>query len=234
MAEHRRTLVAAGSPAEQPARRLSLTEQVYHQLKEEILQAGYGPGDLLLEPELATRYGISKTPVREALRLLLQDGWVVVMPRKGYLVRPVRLEDIREVFEIRRMMEPAMARQAAQRRSAEDLARLAELCTSQGSDAASVDAALDAARAFHSDLAALAGNGRALAILTDQFDEVRRLHHLMPKFEHHITSEVEVEAHRRILAAIEAKDPDAAGDLMAEHLTEVAEGMVDAFAGTRR
>jgi DNA-binding GntR family transcriptional regulator len=234
MAEHRRTLMAPEPHAEHPARRLSLTEQVYHQLKDEILQARHGPGELLLEPELAVRYGISKTPVREALRLLLQDGWVVVMPRKGYLVRPVRLEDIREVFEIRRMMEPAMAGQAAQLRTDADLARLAGLCSSQASDAASVEGALDAARAFHSDLAAMAGNGRALAILTDQLDEVRRLHHLMPRIEHHITSTAELEAHREILAAIEAKDADGAAALMKSHLSEVAEAMVDAFTGVRR
>jgi DNA-binding GntR family transcriptional regulator len=65
-------------------------------------------------------------------------------------------------------------------------------------------------------------------------DEVRQLHHLMPKFEHHITSAVELEAHRRILAAIEAQDAAAAGDLMADQLTEVPEGMVDAFAGPPR
>jgi DNA-binding FadR family transcriptional regulator len=56
----------------------------------------------------------------------------------------------------------------------------------------------------------------------------------MPKFEHHITSAVELEAHRRILAAIEAQDAAATSDLMADHLTEVAEGMVDAFSGPRR
>ncbi|MFB7272002.1 GntR family transcriptional regulator [Streptomyces sp. NPDC056244] len=234
MAEQRRTLVAAEPGAEQPARRLSLTEQVYHRLKEEILQVRHGPGELLLEPELATRYGISKTPVREALRLLLQDGWVLVMPRKGYLVRPVRLEDIREVFEVRRMIEPVMAGQAAHLRTDDDIARLSGLCSEQSRDAESIEPALGAARAFHSELAALTGNGRALAILTDQLDEVRRLHHLMPKAEHHITSTVELDAHRQILAAVEAKDARAAADLMSDHVTEVAEAMVDAFAGMRR
>ncbi|MFF1913418.1 GntR family transcriptional regulator [Streptomyces sp. NPDC058239] len=234
MAKQRRTLVAAESDIELPARRLSLTEQVYHRLKEEILQVRHGPGALLLEPELAARYGISKTPVREALRLLLQDGWVVVMPRKGYLVRPVRLEDIREVFEVRRMVEPVMAAQAAQLRTTEDVARLSGLCSQQSSDADSIEHALGAARAFHSELAALTGNGRALAILTDQLDEVRRLHHLMPKVEDHITSTEELTAHRQILAAVEAKDGSAASELMMNHLAEVAGTMVDAFAGVRR
>ncbi|MFJ6392930.1 GntR family transcriptional regulator [Streptomyces sp. NPDC091972] len=229
----RRTLVTAELD-EVPARQLSLTEQVYHRLKEEILQVRHGPGSLLLEPELAARYGISKTPVREALRLLLQDGWVVVMPRKGYLVRPVRLEDIREVFEVRRMVEPVMAAKAAQLRDPADIARLADLCSEQSRDAASIEPALGAARAFHTDLAAMTGNGRALAILTDQLDEVRRLHHLMPKVEGHITSTAELDAHQRILAAVKARDHQAASRLMNDHLSEVAEAMVDAFAGIRR
>lgn len=233
MAVQRRTLVTA-ELEEPPARRPSLTEQVYHRLKEEILQVRHGPGTLLLEPELASRYGISKTPVREALRLLLQDGWVVVMPRKGYLVRPVLLEDIREVFEIRRMVEPVIAGQAAQLRGSDDVARLARLCYEQSRDTSSIEPALGAARAFHIDLAALTGNRRALAILTDQLDEVRRLHHLMPKVEGHITSTAELDAHRQILAAVEAQDDKAAAQLMNDHLEEVAEAMVDAFAGKRR
>ncbi|MFE4175669.1 GntR family transcriptional regulator [Streptomyces sp. NPDC056909] len=233
MAVQHRTLVMAGSD-EPPARKLSLTEQVYDRLKEEILQVRHGPGALLLEPELAARYGISKTPVREALRLLVQDGWVVVMPRKGYLVRPVHLDDIREVFEVRRMVEPVIAGQAAHSRSAKDVARLTHLCSEQSRDAASLEPALGAARSFHTELAAMAGNSRASAILVDQLDEVRRLHHLMPKVEGHITSTAELGAHRQILAAVEAKDSDAAARLMNDHLTEVAEAMVDAFAGVRR
>jgi DNA-binding GntR family transcriptional regulator len=229
--QQRKTIVTGGADAASRAR--SLTEQVYETLKEEILQARRPPGGVLLEPELAERYGISKTPVREALRLLLQDGWVMVMPRKGYLVRPVRLGDIREIFEVRQMLEPVMAGRAALRHSDADLKRLAGMCAEQSNSAQELESALTAARQFHTELAGLSGNGRALAILSDQLDEVRRLHHLMPNVEHHITSTIELAAHRDILAAVEAGDAEQASTLMSEHLTEVAATMVDAFTGMR-
>jgi DNA-binding GntR family transcriptional regulator len=67
----------------------SLTEQVYDHLLELILNAQLRPGEMVLEPPLATYFGVSKTPVREALRMLTHDGWVVTIPRKGYLIKPL-------------------------------------------------------------------------------------------------------------------------------------------------
>ena len=79
-------------------RQVSLTDQIYERVRQEIIEAKWRPGQILLEPELAALYGVSKTPVREALRLLVQEDWVIILPRKGYLVRPLRLGDIGEVF----------------------------------------------------------------------------------------------------------------------------------------
>src|SRR3982074_1192487 len=70
----------------------SLTDQVYESLKDDILRAHRAPGDLLLEPELVEDYHVSKTPIREALRLLIQEDWVIVMPRKGHLAPRLHLE----------------------------------------------------------------------------------------------------------------------------------------------
>ena len=95
-----------------PGRR-SLTEQVYDALKREILTARLRPSQPLIENELAARFGVSKTPIREALRLLVQDGWIVVLPRKGYLVAPLSLEDVREVFALRLLLELQVTGEAA-------------------------------------------------------------------------------------------------------------------------
>ncbi|MFE4369791.1 GntR family transcriptional regulator [Streptomyces sp. NPDC056835] len=234
MSERRRSILPAEARHDSPAPRLSLTEQVYRRLKEDILEAHCGPGQLLLEPELANRYGVSKTPVREALRLLVQEDWVTVMPRKGYIVRPVRLEDIREVFEIRHMLEPAMAATAATRHTEADLEQLANLCAEQSRTGRNLASPLQAARSFHTRVAAVTGNQRATTVLEGQLDEVRRLHHLMPDAESHLTSGVELTAHHDLLAAIRDGDPDKARRLMSGHLTEVAGAMVDAFVGMRR
>ncbi|MGW3150294.1 GntR family transcriptional regulator [Streptomyces sp. NPDC001177] len=234
MGAQRRSILDAEGTHERPAPRLSLTEQVYHRLKDDILQVRCGPGEVLLEPELAGRYGVSKTPVREALRLLVQEGWVTVMPRKGYLVRPVRLEDIRDVFEVRHMIEPVMAAKAAVRRSEADLEQLEVLCVEQSHTGPGIEPPLMAARSFHTQVAAITGNLRAVTVLSRQLDDVRRLHHLMPEAERHLTSDVELAAHQNILGAIRDSAPEKAGQLMDEHLTEVASAMVDAFVGMRR
>src|SRR5690242_19444441 len=108
MSKHRKTItLPSGEP---PAPKTeSLTQQVYENLKEEILRAVRAPGEMVAEPELALRYGVSKTPIREALRLLLQDGWVMALPRKGYLIRPLALEDVRDVFALRQLLEPQLS-----------------------------------------------------------------------------------------------------------------------------
>ncbi|MDQ0772803.1 DNA-binding GntR family transcriptional regulator [Streptomyces aurantiacus] len=235
MAEQQRRILTVGSPYPGPAkRRLSLTDQVYEQLKDDILETRCAPGDVLVEPELAERYGVSKTPVREALRLLVQDDWVIVMPRKGYLVRPVRLDDIREIFEIRHMIEPAMAARAAQGSSETALEGLAALCSEQSASDGGVGPPLRAARSFHLELAALGKNRRASAVLSRQLDEVRRMHHLMPRVEPHITSTIELAAHRDVLDAVHGRDAEQARRLMAQHLTEVGNAMVEAFVDVHR
>ncbi|MFI1016388.1 GntR family transcriptional regulator [Streptomyces sp. NPDC020965] len=233
MSEQQRSILPAGARHDHPTPRLSLTEQVHRRLKDDILEARCGPGQLLLEPELADRYGVSKTPVREALRLLAQEDWVTVMPRKGYIVRPVQLEDIREIFEIRHMLEPAMAATAAARRSEADLEQLSHLCAEQSQAGRDLVSPLRAARSFHTRVAAVTGNQRATVILEGQLDEVRRLHHLMPDAERHLTSGAELAAHHDLLAAIRDGDPGRARRLMSEHLTEVTGALVDAFVGMR-
>ncbi|MFE2183567.1 GntR family transcriptional regulator [Streptomyces sp. NPDC059455] len=235
MTERPREIIKAVHPHASPATRpLSLTDQVYEQLKEDILEVRCSPGDALIEAELAQRYGVSKTPVREALRLLVQDDWVAVMPRKGYLVRPVHLDDIREIFEIRHMIEPVLAGRAAAQASEAALEGLAGLCTEQADPGMGVGQPLLAARNFHIELAALGGNRRVLPALSRQLDEVRRLHHLMPRVEPHITSRIELSAHRDIVEALGSRDADAARTLMTDHLTEVANAMVEAFVDVRR
>jgi DNA-binding GntR family transcriptional regulator len=201
-------------------------------VRQEIIQARWRPGDILLEPELASLYGVSKTPVREALRLLVQEDWVVILPRKGYLVRPLRLGDISEVFNLRMMIEPALISDTARNAGDAGVKLLAQRLAEQR-DAPDLQRSLDAARQFHLAGAQFARNRRAERVLEQLLDEVRRLHYLMPDVESHITSSVEIEAHEKIMRAIDAHKPDEAAALMRTHLAEVAKTMIDAFSVIR-
>lgn len=190
---------------------------------------------MVYEADLAAEFGVSKTPVREALRLLAHAGWVIVLPRKGYLVRPVELSDIRDIFAIRKMFEPTLAAEAVKAASADQLAELLaeleDLVTQQTEAGSDLEAALDAARRFHLALAGITGSDRTQRILKELIDEVRRLHHLLPNVEEHITSAEELQAHRELIDALRARDGERVRDLMHEHLSEVARTLVAGFAG---
>jgi DNA-binding GntR family transcriptional regulator len=209
----------------------SLTDQVYGLLKDEILRVERRPGDLLAEAELAARFQVSKTPVREALRLLARDGWVIVLPRKGYLIRPVRLEDVREIFEIRAVLESHTAALAATAARPADITRLQSIADAQAAAVDDLDTALAAAREFHIALMEISGNGRLLRMLVDLLDEVRRLHFLLPNVESHITSREEVDAHSSLIEALAAGAGEKAAEIMRVHVNEVARTLVRGFSG---
>lgn len=227
--EQRRTIdLATTVPAAE--RQVSLTDQIFERLREEIIETKWRPGQILLEPELAAIYGVSKTPVREALRLLVKEDWVVILPRKGYLVRPLRLGDISEVFGLRMMIEPTLIADTALTAGEPGVALLRQRLDEQRDTPGDLDRSLDAARKFHLAGAQFARNRRAEVVLERLLAEVRRLHHLMPDVESHITSAVEIDAHEHILEAVEQHDAERASSLMRDHLAEVARTMVAAFS----
>jgi DNA-binding GntR family transcriptional regulator len=203
-------------------------------LKDDILRAERAPGDLLLEPELVEHYHVSKTPIREALRLLIQEDWVIVMPRKGYLVRPLRLEDVREIFMLRQLIEPGLAAEAARRVQPADLDRLRGHVHLHEKARDHMEDAMLAASAFHLTIAEMGGNTRAVRIISGLLDEIRRLHNLMPVLEVRLTSQAEIDDHRDIIEALNAKRSDQAATLMRDHLTNAARAMVGVFGGLPR
>lgn len=91
----------------------SLRERLYETLKEDILFNRYNPGAELQIDKLAKEFGVSSTPIREALVRLEGDGLVVSIPNRGVQVAPISLEDVKNMYEVRRLLEPQAARIAA-------------------------------------------------------------------------------------------------------------------------
>lgn len=211
-----------------------LTERIHQRLREDILHARLQPGQTILEPDLAARFGVSKTPVREALRLLAQDGWVVVLPRKGYLIRPLGLDDLREVFHLREMLEPGFAAEAARRSEGREVAGIREAVDAQRSAGDNVDLALASAASFHVRIAELAGSARGAKIVATLVDEVTRLHYLVPSLAAHIESREELDAHDQIVGAIESANQREAFRAMRDHLRATDRALVAAFGVPRR
>lgn len=209
----------------------SLTEQVFDALKDEILRSQLRPGSVVIEGDLADRFGVSKTPIREALRLLVQDGWIEVMPRRGYLVRPIGLDDLREVYELRRILESGVVRKVIEQMTPATVASLRSLIEEQAAAGDSLEASIDASRDFHLSLARLTGNERLVRSVAALLDEVERLLRMLPELVTLMTSSSEIEAHRRLVLALEDRDTDLAESLMLAHLADISRSLLDALGG---
>jgi len=195
----------------------SLGERVYRALKEDILARRIAGDEPLVEQTLAERYGVSKTPVREALRLLVHDGMLRVLPRKGYVVRPMEIQDIVEVFELRRILEPALCAEAARRRTREQVALMEE---SIELERHLTDPSLEEREqslGLHRLIAEATGNKRAIAMHRSLMEDTARLPWLVPVLRAG-PDRPEIEEHVRIVAAIAAGDHEAASREMLAHL----------------
>ncbi|MBX5489870.1 MAG: GntR family transcriptional regulator [Chloroflexi bacterium] len=158
----------------------SLARRAYEALKQDILTCALRPGAQIFEGELAARYGMSKTPVREALNLLGQEGLVQVLPRRGYLVAPVTLRDVQEVYQLRLLLETAAAELAAEHITEEQLRRLKALVAVRYTyrDRASYGRFLRANREFHVAVAEASGNRRLAAFVGKLLEDMERILHL--------------------------------------------------------
>ncbi|WP_284305277.1 GntR family transcriptional regulator [Mobilicoccus caccae] len=206
----------------------SLAESLRDTIRRQIVTTVLHPGDLLLEKSLAAEFGVSKTPVREALQMLVVEGWITLIPRRGYAVSSMGFNDIREVMHLRQILEPAAASAAAAATSPDLRADLEGLLEEQIS-APTAPQAVDAAHRFHRRIAVAARNKRALRILESLWAETARAHRLLPPLATYIGADSERSAHRDVLDAIGAGDPERAGAVMAAHLAEAEAEMVRAF-----
>ena len=91
------------------------SEIVYETIKKEIIDATRKPGDIFNEKEFAANMGISRTPVREAVLRLSNEGLLVVMPRRGTFVSHISMADVRDMYQVRKILEPQIAYIAAQK-----------------------------------------------------------------------------------------------------------------------
>lgn len=157
-----------------------LTDRAYERIRHDIITCVIAPGSGISEPQLCTHYRLGKAPVRMALIRLAHDGLVRAIPRRGYMVTPVTLKDIHDVFELRLMLEPAAARLAAGRINTQRLHVLDDACRAgyQPKDVKSISRFLEANKAFHVAIAQATGNSRLANMTAQLHDQMTRLLHL--------------------------------------------------------
>ena len=166
----------AGNTPNQP-----LNATAYAAIKRDIVRCELKPGNLVTETGLAGRYDVGRAAVRSALNRLFQEGLVQPVPRQGYLIAPITLKTVRDLFAVRVLLEPEAARLAAAQAGPAELERLAGLCDAaryQLGDSASAEEFLRLNTAFHVGIARASGNERLAGIIASLLDEMERLFHL--------------------------------------------------------
>ena len=157
-----------------------LTDRAYERIRRDIISCAIAPGSEISEAQLASEYKLGKAGVRVALTRLAHEGLVRAIPRRGYMVVPVTLQDIQDVFELRLMLEPAAARMAAGKVNTQQLKGYDEICRAgyERGDAKSTERVLEANKAFHVTIAHATGNARLAAAIENLLDQMTRVLHL--------------------------------------------------------
>jgi DNA-binding GntR family transcriptional regulator len=192
----------------------SEAERVTRRLRDDILDGVRGPGARLVERELADELGVSRVPVREALKALVTEGLVTLRPRSWAVVRAFTESDIADLHEVRAAFEPLAFRLAAERRTRAGLDRLKRAVDQQLAAARANDAvrARRAAADFHEVVTELACNELLVEIERPLRSRMRWL------FAQHDDLVAVAEQHRELYAAIANRDVAAVERLVVEHL----------------
>lgn len=195
-----------------------LRELVFESLREAIILGHLRPGERLMEIQLAEQMGVSRTPVREAIRKLELEGLVVMVPRKGAYVAGLSIKDIADVFEIRKALEGLAAELAADRISDEEIENLERVLhrLADAADQKNFDTFIEVDTEFHAILFQAGRNERLSQIINNLREQIHRFRITSLSMPGRMTAAVE--EHRKIVEAISQHDLDEAKRLAQEHI----------------
>lgn len=205
----------------------SLSSRVFHTIRENILSGKYATDEELKEKSIGEELGVSRTPVREALRQLELEGLVTIIPNKGAYVVGISQKDIRDIYEIRSRLEGLCARWATEHISKEQLDELEE-------------------NIYLSDFHSSKGNSEQVVELDNRFHEIiynasgsKELRHILLDFHHYVQRVRKItlaqqtraissnEEHRKIVEALKMHDADLAEKLANTHMMNTIKNMDD-------
>jgi DNA-binding GntR family transcriptional regulator len=190
-------------------------DQIHATLKEEILSGEISSGDLLSENDIAGRFEVSRTPVREALNQLACEGLVQVLPQRGHLVRTISFSEIMETFRLRELLEVEAAGEAAHNITDQELEDLTLIMTNPE------DTVL-ANYKFHTAIAHISGN----RLLRETLEEILMLMQRMIVI--HPTL-FDPNPELKVIEALATRDPDAARSAMRAHIYEARDNLVNSL-----
>jgi len=205
------------------AQKLGEVERVYWILRDWLITARLAPGEFLSEQDLAARCRTSRTPVREACTRLMQDKWLSRIPRKGFMVTPISVRDIIDMYEYRKVLECFAAEKVAATATPGQIEELRSIVTPETAPRANLAEILRANTQFHRRLSELAGNERVTSQLQLTLGYVSRLDTLCTQT---VPGWI---GHANILKAIETHHAAEARNAMEVHIDSSRDKMINLF-----
>jgi DNA-binding GntR family transcriptional regulator len=205
-----------------------LREVVFETLRDAIIQGRLKPGERMMEIQLAEEMGVSRTPVREAIRKLELEGFIVTVPRKGAYVAGISVKDIVDVFEVRAALESLAAGLAAERiadQELEELERaLVQIAEARGGD---LNAVVQTDTNFHEIIYRASRNQRLIQIITHLREQIQRFR--TTSLSQPGRMKIALEEHRKIVEAISERNIELARALAREHIENAEQSFLNAL-----
>ena len=202
--------------------REALQETAYRQIRQAIIEGVFLPGHKLSEPELSMRLQVSRSPVREALVRLEQDGYVIRLPNGRVSVAPLDLNELEQLYVVRANLEGLATRLAASRLRTMDLDNMAAKLATMRRHVEEHDfpAAIEMGQQFHEVILRECANGPLTEVLAHLRGRINRFRLLVAGFKDYDTGRIE--EHQRILDALYARQPAEAEAQMVQHISRSA------------
>ncbi len=200
----------------------------YQEIKAGILNELYLPGDILNERKLAEKFQISRTPIREALKLLEGEGWINIIPWKGAVVSELTFEKIEEIFEIRMIIEPAIIELLYNKIDYKKKNILDKLFEQQKKSKTKKEFMI-ADRKFHMSLVEWTGNGQLYEMVKELNDKIYMVGHKAINTKDSSRDLESLEEHRQIIEALKVNDILLAKNLMVLHIIETRKNLIKNF-----
>ncbi len=206
-----------------------LRELVLEAIREAIINGDLKPRERLMEIQLAEELGVSRTPIREALRKLEMEGFIVMVPRKGAYVADLSFKDIADVFEIRSALESLAAGLAAERITDEELEEMERLLVEKAEAIAAnnIDKLIDVDTKFHEAIYKASRNERLSNIINNLREQIQRFRATTLAYPGRMKTSLD--EHRGIVEALQARDIQLSSQLAGEHIENAENSMIESI-----
>lgn len=204
---------------------LPLRDVVFHTLREAILKGDLRPGERLMELQLASKLGVSRTPIREAIRMLEQEGLAVTIPRKGAEVARMTEKDMEDVLQIREALDELAVQVACDKMTAQQLKELTLAMKNfeNAIQAGKLKKIIDCDVEFHDIIYRATDNPKLVTLLNNIREQIYRyrVEYLKGKENYPML----VREHEEIVTALKLKNKDRVTDAMRTHIRNQAEAV---------